>query len=223
MTDKSPFESYDKDQKNRKPLEHYAGLYKNLNPQEIERRCNLSFDEKNSAFSLRILGKEHRALYPQFALMDVEGETVKSPYENILFLRYLCEGKYFPTQGKQLSYNEIPWGNVYYRNFEGRCLKRCAMNFGKDIPAFKNLMEKNPQLRATDLGKGDAISHAGYRFEFLNGLFVSILLWGADDEFPPSAQMLFDDNFVFAFTAEDIAVVGEVIIEGLKNLRDKKE
>jgi hypothetical protein len=77
-------------------------------------------------------------------------------------------------------------------------------------------MEKNPWLRVEVLGKGDA----GYRFEFLNGLFVSILLWGADDEFPPSAQILFDDNFVFAFTAEDIAVVGEVIIEGLKSLRD---
>ncbi|GHV54796.1 hypothetical protein AGMMS49579_16100 [Spirochaetia bacterium] len=214
MDNKSFFDSYDRDQKNRKPLEHYAGLYKNLTPQEIANRCNLLFDEKESAFSLRILGKEHRALYPEFALLDNEEKTVKSPYENILFLRYLCEGKYFPAQGKQLSYNEIPWGNVYYRNFEGRCLKRCAMSFGKDIPAFKNLMEKNSQLRAEAMRTGDA----GYRFEFLNGLFVSIILWGADDEFPPSAQMLFDDNFVFAFTAEDIAVVGEVIIGGLKSL-----
>jgi hypothetical protein len=216
MNPKSPFNSYDRDQQTRKPLEHYTGRYKNLNPQEIERRCNLSFDEKEGAFGLRILGKEHRALYPDFALLDPVGEIVKSPYENILFLRYLCEGKYFPAQGKQLSYNEIPWGNVYYRNFEGRCLKRCAASFGKDIPAFKNLMEKNSRLRAEALATGDA----GYRFEFLNGLFVSIILWGADDEFPPSAQILFDDNFVFAFTAEDIAVVGEVIIEGLKSLRN---
>ncbi|GHT70475.1 hypothetical protein FACS1894110_22090 [Spirochaetia bacterium] len=214
MDNKSFFDSYDRDQKNRKPLEHYAGLYKNLDPQEIANRCNVLFDEKESAFSLRILGKEHRALYPEFALLDNDGQRVKNPYENILFLHYLCEGKYFHAHGKQLSYNEIPWGNVYYRNFEGRCLKRCAMSFGKDIPAFKNCMEQNPQLRAEALGTGDA----GYRFEFLNGLFVSVILWGADDEFPPSAQMLFDDNFVFAFTAEDIAAVGEVIIEGLKSL-----
>jgi hypothetical protein len=206
------FDSYDRDQKNRRPLEHYALLYKNLNPQETARRCNLPFDEKEPAFSLRILGREHRALYPDFALLDAAGERVKSPYENILFLRYLCEGKYFPSNSKQLSYNEIPWGNVYFRNFEGRCLKRCAFAFGKDIPAFKNRMEKNPWLRAESLGTGDA----GYRFEFLNGLFVSIILWAADDEFPPSAQILFDDNFVFAFTAEDIAVVGEVLIERLK-------
>jgi hypothetical protein len=217
MDNKSFFDSYDKDQKNRMPLEHYANLYKNLDPREIANRCNLLFDEKEPAFSLRILGKEHRAIYPEFALLETaQGQAVKTPYENILFLHYLCEGKYFPAQGKQLSYHEIPWGNVYYRNFEGRCLKRCAMNFGEDIPAFKNMMEKSPQLRAEALGKGDA----GYRFEFLNGLFVSILLWGADDEFSPSAQMLFDDNFVFAFTAEDIAAVGEVIIERLKILRD---
>ncbi|GHV45843.1 hypothetical protein AGMMS49546_32680 [Spirochaetia bacterium] len=221
MNTKAPF-NYDRDQKNRKPLEHYGGIYKNLDPQEIARRCNFLFDEKESAFSLRILGSEYRALYPDFALLDVaQGEDTANPYEKILFLRYLCEGKYFPPQGKQLSYNEIPWGNVYYRNFEGRCLKRCAAAFGRDIPAFRNLMEKNPRLRAEALDKGDVISHAGYRFEFLNGLFVSIILWGADDEFPPSAQILFDDNFVFAFTAEDIAVAGEVIIERLKVLKEQ--
>jgi hypothetical protein len=223
----SPFDSYNRDQKNGVPFHHYAELYKNLDPLEIAGRCNLGFDAGASAFKLRILGQEYRALFPEFSLLDSSGGEVQSPAEKILFLRYLCEGKYFPSQGKQLSYNEIPWGNVYYRNFEGRCLKRCAFTFGKDIPAFKKRMEKNPLLRAETLSKGDtgthAMSHAGYRFEFLNGLFVSILLWGADDEFPPSAQMLFDDNFVFAFTAEDIAVVGEVIIDELKNLTINKE
>jgi hypothetical protein len=53
----------------------------------------------------------------------------------------------------------------------------------------------------------------------MNGLFISLLIWAGDDEFPPSAQILFDDNFVFAFTAEDLAVVGEVTISRLKTLR----
>jgi hypothetical protein len=106
----------------------------------------------------------------------------------------------------------MPWGNVYYRNFEGRCLKRLAFGFGRDVPAFKRRFEQNPQLRAEALNTGDA----GFRFEFINGLYISLSIWAADDEFPPSAQLLFDDNFVFAFGAEDLAVVGEVIIDRLK-------
>jgi len=159
-----------------------------------------------------VLGTEHSVPHPEFALLDSDAET--DPYEKILFLRYLCEGKYFPSQGKSLSYNEIPWGSVYYRNFEGRGLKRFARVFGKDIQKFVKTIENNPGLRAEALNIGDA----SYRLEFINGLYISVILWGADDEFQPSAQILFDDNFVFAFTAEDIAVAAEVLTDRLKKL-----
>jgi hypothetical protein len=171
------------------------------------------------------MGTEYTAAFPEFSLLKaalgaskiVPGtiHELQSAAENILILRYLCEGKYFPDNGKRLSYNEVPWGNVYYRNFEGRCLKRLAHTFGPDLPGFRRIMEETPGLKATALDKGDA----GYRFEFINGLFISLLIWAGDDEFPPSAQILFDDNFVFAFTAEDLAVVGEVTISRLKSLR----
>jgi hypothetical protein len=133
---------------------------------------------------------------------------------DILILRYLCEGRYYRDTGRRLSYNEVPWGPVYYRNFDGRCLKRLAYGFGNDIPRFRRIIESAPGLKAEKLPQGDA----GYRIEFLSGLFISLILYAADDEFPPSAQILFDDNFVFAFTAEDLAVVGEVVIDKLKHM-----
>jgi len=198
-----------------KPLEHYQSIYQDLDPQEIAQRCNLEFNSATAAFSLRILGTEYRALHPEFTLLDNDGNETADPYEKILFIRFLCEGKLFPSQGKKLSYNEIPWGQVYYRNFEGRCLKRCAFTFGRDVSAFVKMIEYNPQLRAEAQKTGDA----SYRLEFTNNLFITVTLWQGDDEFPPSAQILFDDNFVFAFTAEDLAVVGDILINRLKQLR----
>ncbi|GHV89300.1 hypothetical protein AGMMS50267_16600 [Spirochaetia bacterium] len=212
---------YDKDQKHAAPLAHYQARYKTLDPQEIAQRCGLLFDKTASAFSLRLMGTEYRAAFPEFEVRDSADKPGLNPYEQILIIRYLCEGKYFPPQGKQLSYNEIPWGNVYYRNFEGRCLKRLAYTFGNDLEGLRRIMEEGRaangawHLNAEPLPQGDA----GYRFEFLNGLYMSIILWAGDDEFPPSAQMLFDDNFVFAFTAEDLAAVGEVVIDRLKRRR----
>jgi hypothetical protein len=194
------------------PMRHYMAIYQNLDPQEIAQRCNLGFD--GTAFSLRILGTEYRVPHPEFALLDVDGKETANAYEKILVIRYLCEGKLFPSQGKQLSYNEFPWGAVYYRNFEGRCLKRCAFAFGRDISRFVSMIGQNPQLCAAPLDMGDA----AYRLEFISGLYVTMILWQEDDEFPPSAQILFDDNWVFAFTAEDLAVVGEVLVDRLKKL-----
>jgi hypothetical protein len=204
-------------------LDHFLAIYKTLAPAEIARRCDLPFRREDSAFELRIMGETYLAEFPEFALRpepvvgEPAKEAVQRPYEDILFLRYLCEGTYRPAEGKQLSYREIPWGEVYFRNFEGRCIRRFAASFGKDIPAFKWVMEETPGLRAEPLSQGDA----GYRFEFSSGLFMSLLLWAADDEFPASAQILFDDNFPAAFTAEDIAVVGEVVISRLKALTEK--
>jgi hypothetical protein len=221
------------DNKSGKPLRYYQAIYRELDPGEIAQRCNLEFNRESSRFSLRVLGTEHSVPHPEFALLesdaneshgevvseavdesDPESDTDVSDYEKILFLRYLCEGKYFPQQGQRLSYNEIPWGFVYYRNFEGRCLKRCARVLGKDIQKFVKMIENNPNLHAEALNIGDA----SYRLEFINGLYISIILWGADDEFQPSAQLLFDDNFVFAFTAEDIVVAAEVLTDRLKKL-----
>ena len=191
--------------------------YRAMDPQEISSRCNLPFD--GEAFSFRIMGKAYRALFPDFRLLsadrnDPETLEIKNGYEKILFIRYLCEGKYMAPLGKQLSYREIPWGDLYYPNFEGRCIKRLAAEFGNSIEALKKTMEEKSELKAEKLGKSDA----GYRFEFCSGLFMSFLIWAADDEFPSSAQILFDDNFPRAFTAEDIAVAADVAIDHLKEM-----
>jgi hypothetical protein len=77
-------------------------------------------------------------------------------------------------------------------------------------------METSPALKVERLDKGDAATHAAYRFEFMSGLFMQVYVWAGDDEFPPSAQMLFDDNFPSAFTAEDIAVIADVVIDFFK-------
>jgi len=79
------------------------------------------------------------------------------------------------------------------------------------------MIKSAPGLNAELLNAGDA----SCRLEFINGLFVTIILWREDSEFPPSAQILFDDNFVFAFTAEDLAVTGEIMVDRLKRLMKK--
>ncbi len=46
-------------------------------------------------------------------------------------------------------------------------------------------------------------------------------LWTGDDEFPPASQILFEDNFPYAYQAEDLAVVGDISITTLKILAGK--
>ena len=72
-------------------------------------------------------------------------------------------------------------------------------------------MEK---MGATPVKMGDI----AYSFEVLDGFSMIFILWEGDDEFEPSAQILFSDNFPVAFRAEDLAVAGDISITNLKGL-----
>ncbi|MDR3356688.1 MAG: DUF3786 domain-containing protein [Spirochaetaceae bacterium] len=198
---------------------HYSELYSGLDPYQVAERCKLPFD--GSAFSLRLMGVRYRAAFPRFELLEAaEPPEAEMPVEDesvrVLVLRYLCQGRWAAPGGRQLSYSEIPWGALYFRNFEGRCIKRIERIFGNDPEGFSKLFEKHKNLKG---GRLSGKEH-GWRFEFLNDLFMSIIVWEGDDEFPSKAQILFDDNFPAAFSAEDIAVAGDICISRLKALKD---
>jgi hypothetical protein len=69
-------------------------------------------------------------------------------------------------------------------------------------------------MGAKEIKAGDA----GYEIELFDGFFIRFQIWGGDEEFPPSSQILFSDNFPAAFHAEDLVVACDVIIGTMKNL-----
>ena len=206
---------YEKDSKERIPFEHYMNLFQKADAKEISQRTGLPYDEENRTFTLRLMGVTYLLKYPEFEVTHVEEETIGYyPLESavntrILVLRYLVEGKKALSTGKFLTYRETPWGSVYLRQFTGRCIMRLAYGFGNKQHLFQKAMEK---INATKLTQGDI----SYEFEFLQGYKLHMILWAGDEEFPPSSQILFSDNFPIAFQAEDMAVVGDITISMIK-------
>jgi hypothetical protein len=192
-----------------KPLEYYSGVFASLGPEEIAERARAPYDAARREFTLTLMGEDYTVSWPDAKIDLVD------PYSRILMLRYLCEGRYIEPTGKYIAYNELPWGDVYEMNFHGRVIGRFLREFGNDTDAFKRIMEGTPGLGAVAEDKCDR----GYRFDFMNGLPMKILMWEGDDEFPASAQMLYDETVVFGYTAEDIAVAGDILIGRLKKLR----
>ena len=65
-------------------------------------------------------------------------------------------------------------------------------------------------------GKRQKYGEVSYEFEVFRDLKLCFILWSCDEEFPPSAQILFSDNFPMAFAAEDVAYLGDVILDYMK-------
>lgn len=208
---------YEKDSKERIPYEHYMDLFQKADPEEIRQRTGIPYDSQNRQFTLRFLGITYRIKYPEFDVTHIQEETIGYyPLESavnarILVLRYLAEAHAAPGTGKFLTYREVPWGNVYLKQFQGRCIMRLAYGYGNKQESFCSVMER---IGGEKLNHGDC----SYQFEFLNGLYMQMILWAGDEEFPPSAQILFSDNFPVAFKAEDMAVAGDISISMIKAL-----
>jgi len=201
-----------KDNKTGVPMEHYLARYRELDLKEVSARTGLSLDG-DGRFALRFLKRRMYAASPEFSLMpenpDDCPKTLLKPAAQMLVMRYLLEGVAAPDSGKLLSYREVPWGNVYDANFQGRCVKRLAYAFASRQDVFAAAAER---LGAERVSAGDI----AYDFAFFENVRVRLILYAADEEFPPTSQFLFSDSAPFAFTAEDLAVVGDILIDALK-------
>lgn len=208
---------YEKDSKERIPYEHYMELFQKADPAEISLRTGIPYNEETQTFTIHLLGVAYQIHFPDYTVVhDPESTVGYYPLENavnarILVLRYLVEGHTAPSTGKYLTYRETPWGTVYLKQFQGRCLMRLAYGFGNKQEAFRTAMEK---MGAVPLKHGDI----AYEFEVIDGFRMQMILWAGDDEFPPSSQILFSDNFPIAFQAEDMAVIGDIAITMIKAL-----
>lgn len=191
-----------------RPLEHYLGLYRQGDPAEMSARCARPWDGGARTITMELLGEPYSVSHPDFTIV---GATPLCNAERILFLRYLLDGRCTMPSGQYLTYREFPWGEVYLRQFNGRCVQRFAFSYGNKPELLEKIMSKLPSKRLNH-------SDEGWEVELMPQLTMRFLLWLGDEEFPPNAQILFSDNFRYAFTAEDLAVVGDIVLGRMKKI-----
>lgn len=207
---------YGKDNKERLPLEHYLSLYGQMDPHEAASRLRIDYNQADGYFVLKFLGSVYHITWPDFQVSHQEDTAEFYPLEEetsaqILVARYFLNGKASTGSGKFFTYSEMPWGDVYERQFHGRCILRLAYGFGNKLGRFRTIMERMG-------GEEREFGDASYEVCLLEGYRVQFILWEGDEEFPPSSQILFSDNFPDSFEAEDMAVTGDVCIDMMKVL-----
>ncbi len=105
--------------------------------------------------------------------------------------------------------NEFSWGAHYYKAFQARCLKRLAGVYGH---CAEKLAEDAAAFGAAKVPGGDC----SIEFDFIPDLTIRATVWEGDEEFPANAQILFSDNFLLAFSAEEMAAAGDLFMNALK-------
>lgn len=200
------------------PFEYYLEKYEKLDPKEVSQRCGIPYNEETREFTIHLMGYEYDLSFPEFDISPKtdDPEAYLILMDNIpartFVMRYLIEGKNAVSTGRFLTFREVPtYGELYLQPFTGRCISRLTYGFGYKLDQFKKAMEK---LGAKPVSMGDV----AYEFEVIDHYHMRFIFWEADEEFPPSAQILYEDNFLCGFCAEDMVVAGDISITTVKGL-----
>ena len=197
------------------PFSHYLALFEKLDPQEAAARCGVPFE--NGCFTVQLLNSTYRIAWPEYAITADREDAfalTNLPCQTFL-LRYLLEGRQAALSLGYKTFREMPWGELYITPYTGRCLTRAAFTFGTQVPAFAAACER---MGGEKLPHGDA----GYGFGFLGGYRMQIMIYAGDEEFPPSSQILYSDNFADGFSAEDRVVAGDILISAIRQEMKRK-
>lgn len=207
--DKRKFEMPEhRDNLTRLPTEHYSEEFANADPEEMSARSCVGYNGDEHRFELHSLGRLVYVDWPSMVAIYAEDGSEVSSSLRILLGRLLLEGSLVASSGSFLPYQDMPNGDLYIQPFTGRCITRLSYMF-KSADDFSKAAEELGGALGSD---GDASAD----FEFVDGFYVRLIVWEADDEFPPSAQFLFSDNAKYAFTAYDLAEVGGELLNQLK-------
>ncbi len=196
-----------KNNKTENPMKYYREQTAEFDPQMLSSKSGVPFD--GTAFHLTMMSRPVSLSWPDLeCTFEDDGSKASNAYR-ILATRVVMYGVLSPKGTKMLAYNEFSWGAHYYKAFKGRCLDRLSRTYGSNAA---KLAEDAVVFGAKKVPGGDC----SIEFDFIPGLTVRATVWEGDDEFPANAQILFSDNFLLAYSAEEMAAVGDVFMNALK-------
>jgi hypothetical protein len=138
-----------------------------------------------------------------------EGEP--SLPEKILVLHYFLHASGKPASGELITFRQIPDGQFYFDAFQRRARDPFLATFGRDAELFRSCAR---MIGGIPVDAGDV----GMAFRVLPHITIRLALWQGDDEFPPEASVLFEDNIQHYLDVEDIAVLSGMLVYRLMGI-----
>ena len=179
-----------------------AAELKKINPKRLAglSRCEYFFEDTREWLIVPFFGQPRKVLWPEVSVLKAEGEGELPLTEQILILHYLVNTNGEPLSGREIDFRSVPEGGFYWSAFVSRAKKPLLEMFGND-PDF--YLQVAAALGGTPRNLGDA-SATFIAFPLVP---VTHVLWRGDEEFPPDANILFDETIPQHLSTEDIAAL----------------
>jgi len=181
---------------------------------DAERMSQLArvfFDVRTSTFDVPFLSITYKVKFPDGSFNESEEVELA---RQILVLHYLTGASGLTPSGKLISFKEFPGGSIYDGPFATRAIRPLIDYFGSNP---RKLIPSAAQFSGVPVPQGDH----GICIQVFPLIPVTLMIWEGDDEFPASGNILFDATAPSHMTAEDYAVLAEIVVGDLKLAADK--
>jgi hypothetical protein len=154
---------------------------------------------------LPLFGEPFVVTLPDLAVLDgrIRLEEPSLDTQTMLLL-HLATSNGAPLVGRWISFRELPSGGFYHQAFQGYTGHEIAKRFGDDLAALARA--------ALSLGgRPEAMGDAAYSFWALPRVPLLLTYWLGDEDFPPSARVLFDASAGNHLPTDACAVLGSTL------------
>jgi len=174
---------------------------------DLIRRCKnlgLAAPDENGAINFRAFGTNWELRSGDFQLVNAETKEPAKPTDRILVLHYLNCDLPVPETDVFISFRNLPGGQFYWQSFRSRTVQPLVDRF------HNNLDQLGKNLNRFDW-KPIKYGDLSARIHAIGRLDITLTYYRADEEFPPTAEILFTENIKRVYNTEDVAVVGSRI------------
>ena len=155
---------------------------------DICQRSRAQFDEATGSYLLEFLQELYRIRPDSREIEPVTGSMSEGDPSidlQVILLTYLLSAREIPLADRLVAGSSLKGGKCFFQGSHSFPLDPLIEQYGHDIKAF---LDRGLSLGATQEDYGDI----SLRFTALPRIPVVMVLWGADEEFPPRLSVVFD-------------------------------
>jgi hypothetical protein len=183
-------------------------------PRELAARCGAEFE--NGILRLKFFEEMHTITFPELKVHVEMTNKGCGLNRSSMFFYYLLTADGAPLAGKWVAFRELPGGMFYHQAYQGYSGDRLAKAIDNHIGVFERAAKT---LGGIKLDVGDA----AFAFDALPRVCVAAVYYAGDEDFPASANVLFDASAIHYLPTDALGGVGSSLVDRLTGTESRDD
>lgn len=193
-------------------VEHCRARLRARAPSQVAQLSGAAIDDER-VLRLHLWDNEYTIAFPELVVRNADGTPARVERQ-ALVLMYLTAANGAVPEYRWLRYRELPGGLFYAQAFHAYAEKRLAEAFHNQPAEFAAAAVRRGGLRLS-FGNSEA-----FVFTPLPRIRLAAVLWAGDEDFPSSANILFDAAASHYFAADVLGALGSQLVSRLMGVPD---